>query len=545
MNNGRLAEIALTIMAIACSAFSYLPRESKIQQPSTGTIAGKVTIDGKPSAGIKVTLSPADKTVSPNRANSDIQTTAGEDGRFRLSGVPAGTFVLTATGGAYVLADSGISGPQGKTIILHEGERLEDIDLVLMRGGVITGRVTDAESRPLIGERVSLQLVDSDGRSRPVVLTNQTSESDDRGIYRLYGLAPGRYRVSLGVTLRAEARAPDAGASHSYYPVTYYPSVTDESQAKIIDIQGSSEVTDIDIVRSPGVKAHTVAGRIVDAESGSPMQEVEFGYSSVTKPYVSRVGSGYRTNLKGEFSVENVKSGRYIGFAVLDSKSDSYSEDVLFEITDKDMRELQIKVQRGSSISGVAVVEGTDDPSVVSQLSNVTVRAVPLDNTNTSGGTRTTIAQDATFHLSGVKQGKVGLMISSPPPKNFSLIRVEQNGIEQPFDILQIMTGETTGVRLVIAYGKGNIRGQIRVQGGTLPSGTRLAVSVVKSNAPARSFGEAQPDPNGRFVITNIPTGDYQLLVRTVPAASAIIRQGVRVDSGKDTEAVIVLDLSK
>ena len=112
------------------------------------------------------------------------------------------------------------------------------------------------------------------------------------------------------------------------------------------------------IVRSRRVKTHTVAGRIVDAESGSPMREVEFGYSSATKPYVSNVGSGYRTDLNGEFSIENVKPGRYMGFAVLDSNSDSYSDVVPFEMADDDVRELQIKVRRGSSISGVAVVEG-------------------------------------------------------------------------------------------------------------------------------------------------------------------------------------------
>ncbi len=541
----RLAEIALMIIAVAPTPYSHLPKESRMQQPSTGTIAGKVTVDGKPVAGIRIILLRADKAVSPNRADFNIQTVVGEDGGFRLSGVPPGTFVLTAAGGAYVLADSGTSGSLGKTIILNEGEKLEDIDLVLRRGGVITGRVTDAESRPLIGERVSLQLVDIDGRRQPINLMKQTGESDDRGIYRLYGLPPGRYLVGLGLALRPETRVPHGGSSHSYYPVTYYPGVTDESQAKIVEIHGSSEVADIDIVRSRRVSAHTVAGRIVDAESGSPMQEVEFGYSNATKSYVSRVGSGYRTNLNGEFSIENVKPGRYVGFAILDSNSDSYSEGVPFEVADDDVRELQIKVRRGSSISGVAVVEGTNDPEALSQLINVTVRAVPLDNTNTVAGTKTTIAQDGTFHLSGVRQGKVGLMISSPSSRAFSLIRVEQNGIEQPYDVLQVMTDETIGVRLVIAYGKGNIRGQIRVQGGTLPDGTGITVSVVKSGVPARSFGVAQADPNGRFVITNVPSGDYQLLVRTVPVTRAILRQGVTVVSGKDTEAVIVLDLAK
>jgi hypothetical protein len=543
---GRLGEIVLMMIAVTSAAFSHCQaRESKIQQLSTrtGTIGGKVTIDGKAAEGVRVILVPAEKTISSNWTDFNMQTLVGEDGSFKLSGVPQGTFVLTAVGRGYVLADRGISGLPGKTIILHEGEGLEDVDLVLSRGGVITGRVADAEFRPLIGERVSLHLVDIDGRSRPIGLMNQNAETDDRGVYRLYGLSPGRYVVGIGMDIRPGTRVSDGDSSRRYYPVTYYPGVLDESQAKVVEIEGSSEVTNIDIVRSRRVKTHTVAGRIVDDESGRPLQEVEFGYSDATKHYLSRAGSGYRTNLNGEFRIENVKPGRYVGFASLESNGDSYSEFVPFEVANDDVQELQIKVRRGYSITGVAVIEGIDDPEVLSQLINVTVRAVPLDS-NTPDGPKTTIAQNGTFHLRGVRQGKVGLVISAPPSKNFSLVRAEQNGIEQKYAILQVTTEDTTGIKLVMAYGKGNIRGQIKVEGGKLPDGTHIEISVVKATA-GRSFGVVQADPNGRFVITNIPSGNYQLSVSTMPATRAILTQGVTVTNGKDSEAVIVLDLSK
>src|SRR5919199_530077 len=68
------------------------------------------------------------------------------------------------------------------------------------RGVVITGRVPDGEGNPVIAEPVTVEPADDktpqlprgpfDGRDRM---------TDDRGVYRIYGLAPGRYRVSVGI----------------------------------------------------------------------------------------------------------------------------------------------------------------------------------------------------------------------------------------------------------------------------------------------------------------------------------------------------------
>src|SRR6185503_7780836 len=84
-----------------------------------------------------------------------------------------------------------------QNIILSANEDLSDIDMKLVRGAVITGRVTDAENKPVIGESVSLQLVDENGAPSRFGSSRSSHDemyqTDDRGVYRIYGLAGGRY----------------------------------------------------------------------------------------------------------------------------------------------------------------------------------------------------------------------------------------------------------------------------------------------------------------------------------------------------------------
>jgi len=95
----------------------------------------------------------------------------------------------------------GIAYGAAKTILLSPGESVEDVDLKLVRGAVITGRVTDEEGKPVVEERIELQPADEKGGQRqmsPFSQNYQMFQTDDRGIYRLYGLPAGRYKVSVG-----------------------------------------------------------------------------------------------------------------------------------------------------------------------------------------------------------------------------------------------------------------------------------------------------------------------------------------------------------
>ena len=107
-----------------------------------------------------------------------------------------------------------------------EGEAVTKIDFILVRGGVVTGRITDSEGHPIIGERVSITLKDGspDTGGPMAMLSGPRNRTDDRGIYRAYGLAPGSYRVSVGQAASAGAVS-IMGMGGSQYVKTFYPGV--------------------------------------------------------------------------------------------------------------------------------------------------------------------------------------------------------------------------------------------------------------------------------------------------------------------------------
>ncbi len=99
-----------------------------------------------------------------------MKGTTDEDGKYRITNVPAG--VLSGRpdrSGVCLLRLPVDSGSEGKDLLIAEGEVVEGFDFVLVRGGVITGKVTDAEGRPVVEEFVHLEMEDQSSPDRQLV----------------------------------------------------------------------------------------------------------------------------------------------------------------------------------------------------------------------------------------------------------------------------------------------------------------------------------------------------------------------------------------
>ena len=82
---------------------------------------------------------------------------------------------------------------QGTPLQLQADETLTGIDLQLPRGGVLTGRVLDRYGQPAVGAVVSAQRYQFAMGRWDLVRSGSGDRTDDRGVYRLYGLPPGDY----------------------------------------------------------------------------------------------------------------------------------------------------------------------------------------------------------------------------------------------------------------------------------------------------------------------------------------------------------------
>lgn len=113
----------------------------------------------------------------------------GSNGRARTVESETGAFEMTnVTPGKYMLSVSSEGHPPAKsdTLEVDSGRSVTGVRIVLARGALLTGTVTDADTRkPLAGARIALDSVTSSG-----VSSIPSVKSDDNGAYTLEGVPP-------------------------------------------------------------------------------------------------------------------------------------------------------------------------------------------------------------------------------------------------------------------------------------------------------------------------------------------------------------------
>jgi hypothetical protein len=129
-------------------------------------------------------------------------------------------------------------------------------------------------------------------------------ETDDRGIYRLYGLQPGTYLVTTG------GNPGFFGLPNAYEgdAPTYFPSSTRDTAAEV-PVRGGEEATGIDI-RYRGERGRTISGIV----SGVMDQSLRYGLSIT----LSQASNGAYESItyvqpgtKPSFSFNGIGDGEY------------------------------------------------------------------------------------------------------------------------------------------------------------------------------------------------------------------------------------------
>jgi hypothetical protein len=552
----------LSIAIVASLAGAALGQTPDSKSRATGSVSGRVTIGDKPAPGIFVVAG------GLNQSTVTAQATSDADGHYRIGGLAAGQIAITPAAPLFVLPSSPMTGTS-KVITLSSGEAVEGIDFKLTRGGVITGRVVDADGRPLIEERINLIPVDENGalsRQQFPRYNYQMYQTDDRGVYRLYGVPAGRYKVSAG----DEPGTISGLRASGYYQKTYYPDATDPAKASVVDLNEGGEAKDIDISLGRRSVTYTVSGRIISADTGNPLPGISFGFGVLQRnqnqSYIAGTMSpGTPTNSQGEFRLEGVEPGHYAVFitnrfdftANANSGPGVFSDPLPFDVVDGDITNLEIKAQTGLSVSGVVVLDGITDQKVLAKISSLRIGANVIPTPGSlrvmPEGRSATIGPDGSFQIGGLRPGKVSLYLTGSnfnEARGFSIARVERGGVPQSTG-LDILPGENvSAVRILLAYGSGVIRGQVKFDGGPLPSEAMLFVSVTRDGVPSRA--SAQVDSRGQFVIENLAAGTYELTLQVASLSGNMTRglparqkQVVTVTDGADSQVLFTVDSSR
>jgi Carboxypeptidase regulatory-like domain len=431
---------------------------------------------------------------------------ADADGRFTFAGVPPGRYALSAWKSGYVATAFGARTPWEPPVLIAigPGQSIDGVELQIAKGAAISGRVVDELGEPLSDMQVTVgRSVPIDGRLR-FLGVSQATTTDDRGEYRVGGLAPGTFVVNVfGWTgPAAGAAAPDnTPRPHS----TFYPQAAFLAQARPIVLRGGEEASSIDVAFTADSTAMpTVSGRVVDPR-GIPAQA-----RLVLASDGAGIGSGTRqintfVQPGGEFAM-HVDPGEYI---LLAQANDLVAvAQVTVERTD--ITGIELVLAKGARVSGRVLFEGTSPrpPEGFIVAARGRDQRLPIDPSQT-GGQPARVRADGSFVMSSVI-GACELRVMpegrgwrpksiTAAGRNLLDVPLEFKGGEELRDVLIVMTDRTA-----------ELIGTIAGTAQSVPA-TELSVLVFAEDprqVPRRAHW-VRPDQTGRFVVSNLSPGSY------------------------------------
>jgi hypothetical protein len=198
--NATSVGIVCALSAVWAVVAQQPPRDAQESLPRAGTatISGAVTTASPVPRSwrpVRVTLTSVDGSV-PART-----TTCDDAGRFAFQGLPAGRFDLSASRPGFLTSRYGARRPDraGTPIVLKDGQNFAGVTLRMTRGGAITGIVRDQSGQPVPGLSVTVLRYGYSSLTGERTLSQYSSSgsglTDDRGVYRAWGLPPGDFVV--------------------------------------------------------------------------------------------------------------------------------------------------------------------------------------------------------------------------------------------------------------------------------------------------------------------------------------------------------------
>ena len=512
----------MTRAAVACLLLCTAASSSLAQQPPAPTlsIAGRVTAENDavlPRVRVAVTVQGA----QPSAVLTD------ERGRFALSlpDTPA-PVRLTLTKAGYA----------AQTLDLARSDvaaaRTRELQVRLARGAAISGQVVDQLGEPVVGSRVMAQPIEPPVRAGSQAIEFST-ETDDRGEYRLGGLPAGRYAITV--------RAPSTDMRSAQRP--------ENAATGVVTSAGKAGARTLDLVPGGAASAdfrvdvaseltQGVGGRVPDPDPAatSSIGGRILGPSGRPIPGVvvraMRTGFSIRaaeTDAQGRYVIPGLTGGEYLvearksGYVTLQygQRDVAQAGRPVAVRADTAVERIDITIPRGSAVTGT-VVDDYGEP-----IAGASVRALQLRMAGdmtlaaTAPGVRERLTDDqGRYRLFGLLPGRY-LVSATLDAEVSSANRAEASGYAPVFypgtsevalaSQLEIVLGaERAAIDLVFTRSPtARVTGMAFDTSGQ-PLKTRLLLFESQRSGnillEPRTVGVG---PDGSFVFANVPPGRY------------------------------------
>lgn len=559
--------------------------DSTNTKPNSSSITGRVlTQTNQPVLNATVFASRLNSPTPPRPVPVD------GDGNFKFAGLEPGVYSITASAPSFIML------PRDPNNTAPEYHHIGDsVTIMMVKGGVINGKVTDAEDKPVVAVRVRAMMVrDAYGQTSNSITTERLT--DDRGVYRLYGLLPGTYVISAGGASAFIGGSTDGGfggagggrggfgggfgnpatAVYDRGAPTFALSSTRDTAVEIT-VNAGDEINDVNI-RYRSEPGHAISGTVK---------------SSGTQPngYARSTVALSRPNREGEIvSYATVRGATFVFYGVANGEYELTAQTSL-GLDDEAVSQPRRIVVNGNNVTGV-VLTTTPLASITGHVTLESSKAVECKDKpaaefaeillSAQRDTKKTVSDSklaAQFSSAKAAPGRSGdFLLGKLAPGQYRLdtrffakywyLRamtlhpaaaqktatrtqpVNQAAANPTFDLtrntiaLKLGT-RVAGVNIVLTEGAASLRGHVTAgENGTLPPGMIVYLIPAEKDQAENwlRYFTASVNADGTFAINNIPPGTYWALPRQNNANEAQVVSRLRLAEGAEDRAKLRRD---
>ena len=493
----RTAFLALLLIVLAQPSAHSQTSDDSQKSSIQGTVVDAKT--GQPLKGAEVSL----RVLSPGNRSEANSSSSDSAGHFAFNGLAAGRYRLTASRNGYLTRDPRFGGSMRAGIVsLSSGQHADDVVLRLIPSAVIAGRVTSEGDEPISNVFVQAMKYTYQGDKRQLSDAG-TGTTNDRGEYRIWGLAPGKYYVRATHPRGAAARS-----SNQVYAPIFYPGVSDPSRTQSMELHPGDEITGIDL---NFVLLHSVriSGRVLNANSlPAKGAQVTLVGGSGSMTFAAGQASADAT---GAFEIRGVPPGSYTMIA--EQFGNAEADKVMrgrtpVEVGEVNLNDVEVITGPGASVNGHVRIEGKANPD----LTKLSVTLEPQDDLAAMGFapdvSNLPVKADGTFSFRDVPEGSYRINVLPLPDGYYLKPSGEGDAVEAG---VKVGRNHAAAVELTLSAGAGRIAGTVSKDQQPFAAAVVVLVPDAPRRGQPRFYRQALTDSGGRFSISSITPGDYKL----------------------------------
>lgn len=469
--------------------------------PDTPTAEPHDSISGEVvSAQTGQTLRGARVTISSLRQDGLFtqSTTTGPQGEFFFEHLLPGAYGLYSEKAGF--ESRNLSGQ----VMIAEDQSRTGVAIKLNRSPVISGRVTDRNGQPKIGATVEaywLRFVND----RLIANEVASSTTDDRGMYRLARLTPGRYVVSASTSPSADELP--RGTIDLGTTLTFYPAAGGPNEAVPLSIRYGQELSEINLTLIPR-QTFSVSGSVTDQETGGPCRSCVIRVIPQDELYgLSQPDS--IVAMDGTYQARGLTPGNY-RIVVEKSLGDRFLTSYrTIRIADRNLTDVHVLGGVAHGITGHVVFE----PESLQLRSEIAMEVVFRTPEGVGAIESTSVDHDGSFTATSLSCLTCRVQLNGLPPGGFvKALRMEN----QPLPGLEFEVPQEAGsesLEIVVSLDSATLAGQLKTGEGTGQGRPRVEAALLlfpsENQPPYVTNRRAVIRPDGVFSLAGIPPGSY------------------------------------